>query len=176
MISFVFLLSFLCFSFSLTSFPFHHIYTFSFVFPLSFLSSMFSSHHVYLSTSFTRQYFKGLVLHLPAVRPGATPSDEREWCERRYFYSPSQPAAIKDIINRAAHLISQLTPGFTKTSGPHFPQLQLRRRCMPQLRLNHPSWLPALRMSSSSLNIAERPSSSVSMSSSRLSIVERTSS
>ena len=102
----------------------------------------------------------GLEPHLPAVRPGATPGDEREWCGRGYFYSLLEEAAFGDVFESAARYSSQLTSVFTKTSGPRFPQLDLRDRCMPQLRLNHSYRLRAFDMSSSSIMMVERTSSS----------------
>jgi hypothetical protein len=54
--------------------------------------------------------FKGLVPHLPAVRPGATPNDGREWCKRGLFLF-----IISIGCNRRhdqERSLSQLTPHF----------------------------------------------------------------
>jgi len=126
---------------------------------LSFLSDITSSIILYLAASLSRKYLKGLVPHLPAVRPGATPGDEREWCGRGYYYSLFEEAAFGDAFESAANSGSQLTSGLPKTSRIRYPQLDLRRRCMLQLDLSHSYRLRAFDMSSPNTMMVERTSS-----------------
>ena len=108
----------------------------------------------------SRKYLKGLVPHLPAVRPGATPGDEREWCGRGYSYSLLEEAALGDVFESAANPGSQLTSGLPKTSRIRYPQLDLRGCCILQPDLNHSCRLRAFDMSSPSIMMVERTSSS----------------
>ena len=75
----------------------------------------------------------GLVPHLPAVRPGATPKDEREWCKRGLFlltiYNTSKSEA-----RRSSYLTSS---GLAETFRIRNQQAYPRSCCTLQQQLNH---------------------------------------
>lgn len=75
----------------------------------------------------------GLVSHLPAVRPGATPKDEREWCKRGLFL-----LTIYHTSESAARLSSYLTSsGLAETFRIRNQQAYPRSCCTLQQQLNH---------------------------------------
>jgi len=71
-----------------------------------------------------------------------------------------QEAEIGDVFESAANPGSQLTSGLPKTSRIRYPQLYLRRRCRLQLDLSHSYRLRAFDISSPSIMMVERTSSS----------------
>jgi len=137
------------------------VYVVDFFFPLFVFPFQHTFlYYVYLSASLSGKYLKGLVPHLPAVRPGATPSDEREWCGRGYSYSSLEEAAVGDVFESAARHSLHLTSGLPKTSRIRYPQLHLRRRCIPQLDLSRSYRLRTFDMSSPGIMMVKRTSSS----------------